>query len=107
MLLPFCNSLENIHILLQAVSWLYDKQQCCCHLHKVQWSFSFISLVCFQKRTCMLPKAQAYAGKLYHCVFKGSRRETRQYGLAVEGQNCLQEFLSIAYIQSTKINIKV
>ena len=55
----------------------------------------------------MLPKAQAYTGKCYCCVFKGRRRETRLSGFAVEGQNSLQEFLNIlTYIQHTQINLR-
>lgn len=44
-------------------------------LHEGQWSFSLITLDCCLDRTCMLPKAQASAGKGYYCVFKGGRRD--------------------------------
>jgi len=66
-----------------------------------------LTFVCYLKRTSVLPKAQAYAGKHYCCVFKGRRRETRLSDFAVAGQNCLQEFLSLlTHIQYREINLR-
>lgn len=79
---------------------LRAKQPWCYALCKVQGSFSLISLDCYLKRTRTLPKARPSAGKCYCCVSKGRRREARLSGVAAEGQNGLQEFLSIlTYIQ--------
>lgn len=103
-LLLFCNRLGNILILLQAVALHCAKQRS--PSHKVQWSFSLVSLHCYLKRICTLPKAQAYARKCC-CVFKGRRREARLAGFAAEGQNDLQEFLNIlTYVQHTQVNVR-